>query len=300
MADCRVLVIGGYGFFGRRLVQRLARRGGLHVTVAGRSLDAGRALVHEIGEAAAARLDAVALDAQAPSLSSELRRLRADVVVNASGPFQEQDYRIPRACIAAGAHAIDLADSRAYVAGITALHPSALSAGVLVTSGASSVPALSSAAADHLAQGLAAVHEVDIGISPGNRTERGLATVRGILGYCGKPLPRGTPETEVWTRHFPGRTMRSRLCLAGTRVEERLGAARLAMDLVQCEGGLRMQLVRLHFLGIPCPGWLMPRVVAQETGHEGCLHFRVQASLPLLGVVASYRGHLVLPEEAAA
>ena len=33
----RVLVIGGYGFFGRRLVERLSLQAGLHVIVAGRS-----------------------------------------------------------------------------------------------------------------------------------------------------------------------------------------------------------------------------------------------------------------------
>ena len=38
-------------------------------------------------------------------------------------------------------------------------------------------------------KGLSAVTSIDIGISPGNRTERGLSTVRAILGYCGKPLP---------------------------------------------------------------------------------------------------------------
>ena len=30
-----------------------------------------------------------------------------------------------------------------------------------------------------------------IGISPGNRTDRGRSTVQAILGYCGKPLPGG-------------------------------------------------------------------------------------------------------------
>jgi hypothetical protein len=82
-----------------------------------------------------------------------------------------------------------LADARAYVAGIGGLHTAACAAGVAVISGASSVPALSSAAADRLAVGFSAVHRIDIGISPGNRTDRGLSTVQAILSYCGQPIP---------------------------------------------------------------------------------------------------------------
>ena len=199
MQDCRVLVIGGYGFFGRRLVERLAQHPGLHVLVAGRSIGAARQVVQELQQRAHARLEGVALDAQAASLADDLRRLRPAVVINASGPFQGQDYRVPAACIAAGVHAIDLADSRAYVTNIGSLDQEARAAGVLVTSGASSVPALSAAAVDALAHGLAELRSIDIGISPGNRTERGLATVRAILGDCGKPLPAsGGKPAAAW------------------------------------------------------------------------------------------------------
>lgn len=189
MSTCRVLVIGGYGFFGRRLVQRLARMPGLHVLVAGRSSQAAAALVQELLPGTRATLEAVALDALDTALGARLQQLLPDVLVNASGPFQRHDYRIPRAAIAAGCHSIDLADGRDYVAGIAELDEDALAAGVLVTSGASSVPALSSAAADHLVRGMRTVQAIDIGISPGNRTERGLSTVQAILSYCGQPLP---------------------------------------------------------------------------------------------------------------
>ena len=56
-----------------------------------------------------------------------------------------------------------------------------------------------------------------------------------------------------------------------------------------------MQLVRLRFLGVPCPRWLMPAIVADETAGEGRLHFEIRASLPLVGVVTRYRGHLDVP-----
>lgn len=191
MSNFRVLVIGGYGFFGTRLVTLLSRQPKLHILVAGRSRAQAEALVQALRAGAAAQLEATTLDIAAPSLPEALAALKPDAVVHTAGPFQGQDYHVAAACIAAKAHYIDLADGRAFVAGITALDETAAQAGVLVTSGASSVPALSCAAADSLAATLQQVTRIDIGISPGNRTDRGLSTVAAILGYCGKPLPGG-------------------------------------------------------------------------------------------------------------
>ncbi|MFZ5548419.1 MAG: saccharopine dehydrogenase NADP-binding domain-containing protein [Pseudomonadota bacterium] len=198
----RVLVIGGYGFFGRRVVQRLSRHAGFDIVVAGRSATPGEALVQSLRPTASAKLSHTVLDIHAPGLVDGLRHLGPDAVVHASGPFQGQGYGVARACLAAGAHCIDLADGREFVAGVGRLDAEARAAGLAVVSGASSVPALSGAAADHLASGLAQVDEIDIGISPGNRTERGLSTVQAILGYCGRPRP-GAPGRHGWsgTRH---------------------------------------------------------------------------------------------------
>ncbi|MEJ8855256.1 saccharopine dehydrogenase NADP-binding domain-containing protein [Variovorax robiniae] len=189
MDHYRVLVIGGYGFFGRRLVERLARQERLHVTVAGRSARKAEGLVAALRPKAMARLDSVELDAMADSLPGLLGQLRPGLVIHTSGPFQGQDYRVALACMSAGAHYVDLADGRAFVQGIGALDAGAKASGVLVTSGASSVPSLSSAVVDRLARGLREIKFIDIGISPGNKTERGLSTVAGILSYCGKALP---------------------------------------------------------------------------------------------------------------
>jgi hypothetical protein len=119
------------------------------------------------------------------------------VVIHLAGPFPSRDYTVAERCIAQGAHYIDLADSTTFVTGITALNDAARAAGVFVLSGASSVPALSAAVVDALVAGCASVSRIDIGISPGNRTERGLATVRAILGYCGQPLP-GAGDEVGW------------------------------------------------------------------------------------------------------
>ena len=107
------------------------------------------------------------------------------------------------------------------------------------------------------------------------------------------------PDAETWTRHFPARTMRSRMRLVDGQVVERMGAARLVFALDEVDGGVRMRLQSLHFLGIPCPAWLRPRLVAEETGAGDQLCFRIEAAVPGLGRVVGYRGHLVVPDETA-
>jgi hypothetical protein len=107
------------------------------------------------------------------------------------------------------------------------------------------------------------------------------------------------PAAERWTRQFPSRTMRSHFRRVGPCIEERLGPVRLRFELLATEGTLRMKLVRLHAFTLPCPRCLMPRILADESGEGDRLHFHVQAALPLIGQVAAYRGHLMLPPEPA-
>ena len=193
-----VLIIGGYGFFGRRLAARLAVSDVLSIVIAGRNPDKAQALAAALRIGAGALITTMRLDIDTMDIAKAIRAGGIDIVVHTAGPFQGQDYRVARACIEARAHYVDLADGRAFVQGVVALDEAARSSSVLVTSGASSVPSLSSAAVDMLASEFASIESIDIGISPGNRTERGLATVRGILGYCGVPFSAvrsGRPTT---------------------------------------------------------------------------------------------------------
>lgn len=108
---------------------------------------------------------------------------------------------------------------------------------------------------------------------------------------------QASPRAETWTRIFPAQVMRSTMGARGAYLVEKLGPARLYFELQAVDGRFRMQLQRLVFLGIPCPGWLAPRIMAEEAGGGDRLHFLIEASVPLIGVVASYRGYLILPKE---
>ena len=142
-------------------------------------------------------------------------------------------------------------------------------------------------------------------------TDPPASTVGRLLAWClGSPRQSASgairfeldaaPEVETWTRHFPARTMRSSLRLVDGRVVERMGPARLVFALDAIDGGLRMRLQAMRFLGIPCPAWLRPRIVAEETGDGSRLHFRIEAAVPGLGRVVGYRGHLAVPDETPA
>jgi hypothetical protein len=101
---------------------------------------------------------------------------------------------------------------------------------------------------------------------------------------------------EVWIRHFPSQTMMSRMRLRNGELTESLGLARLHFDIREADGRLVMSLKRLRFLGIPCPRWALPSIVAEEAGRDGRLYFNVRAALPLVGQVAGYSGYLIIDD----
>lgn len=178
----RALIIGGYGNFGSFITRRLAHEGNIQVIIAGRSLDKAQVLADEVGG------KAVQLDIN-EGFSDTLAAIKPDIVIHTSGPFQDQGYGVAKACITQGCHYIDLADGREFVVGIKALDAQAKEKGVLVISGASSVPCLTSALVDHYAHEFETLESLDYGITTAQKTARGLATTAAILSYTGKAFP---------------------------------------------------------------------------------------------------------------
>lgn len=183
-----VLVLGGYGNFGRKIVENLCEMEMLTVVICGRSITKANQLVNDLQSRAKATLKAVAIDIFSDMFLDKLKEISPDLVIHTSGPFQEQDYAVPKACIEAGAHYIDLADDRRFVCDIAELDSLAKAQGVLVITGASSVPGLSSAVIDHYQDQFGSIDSIDLSIAPGNKAERGLATVYSILSYTGQTL----------------------------------------------------------------------------------------------------------------
>lgn len=179
-----VAVLGGYGVFGRRIAASLARHPELELIIAGRDSNAAAILSRQWPQARP-----LGMDVTDPRDVTRLFTERPAVVIDAIGPFQSRDHRIARRCIEAGIHYVDIADARERVATIGELDAEARAAGVFVISGASTVPALSTAIVDELVPDHGSVKEIHVGITPGHRAPRGIATVRAVLSYCGRPIP---------------------------------------------------------------------------------------------------------------
>lgn len=176
----RVVVLGGLGNFGSRICRRLSREPGIQVITTGR-----RARERDAASGAYETIDL-----NAPDFKLALRALRPDLVIHCVGPYQGQDYRVVSAALECGAHYIDLADGREFVSRFAVQnHAAALRAGRAAITGASTLPALSSAVVDHLLSRFVHVEEIHIAIAPGQNAPRGTATIGGVLGYAGRGFP---------------------------------------------------------------------------------------------------------------
>jgi hypothetical protein len=201
----KVLIIGGYGVFGGRIVQLLEDEPQLRLFVGGRSLARADDFVRSRGTTAA-RLTPLAFDRTGDG-AAQLAAIRPDIVVDASGPFQaygDDRYRIVEACVSRGVHYLDLADGSDFVAGIGAFDDRAKTAGLYVLSGVSSFPVLTAAAVRRLSAEMTTVKSICGGIAPSPYAGVGENVIRAIAGYAGRPIRRkragafgtGYPLTE--------------------------------------------------------------------------------------------------------
>lgn len=210
----RVLILGGYGTFGGRLARLLAHEPRLTLLIAGRSQAKAGAFCRALGGTA----ETVPLAFDRDGDLAQIAAAAADIVVDATGPFQaygEAPYRVVEACIAAGADYCDLADGADFVEGIGRFDDAAKARGVAVLSGVSSFPVLTAAVVRHLARGLDRVESIEGGIAPSPYAGVGLNVIRAIASYAGQEVRltrdgapatgRALVETRRWTIAPPGR-----------------------------------------------------------------------------------------------
>ncbi len=265
-----ILILGGYGNFGKRISESLAKNANICLLIAGRSLEKANQLCEKLRpENYSAELKPVALDIFGDDFPQQLKTLSPFLVIHTSGPFQGQDYRVPQACIDAGAHYIDLADDRRFVCDIAKLDEQAKAKNLLVISGASSVPGLSSTVIDHYTKEFSRIDSIDIAIAPGNRAERGEATVRAILSYTGHAI--NNFEDSEWINKYGwmsprkidfGNTVGKRL-LANVDVPDlELFPARYApVKTVNFQAGLELPFLHWTMVGM---AWLAKKRIVKN------------------------------------
>jgi saccharopine dehydrogenase-like NADP-dependent oxidoreductase len=211
-----VMVLGGYGNFGARISRALGDDDRIQLLVAGRNAQQAAAFA----AALPGRAKGVVVDMHSASFAQALQNHGVGLLIHTAGPFQGQDYAVARACAEAGVHYIDLADGRRFVCDFPrALNAAFVDAGRVAISGASTVPALSSAVVDSLCAGWQRLDTLDICIAPAQTAPRGVATLRAVLSYCGGPVQvwnGGQWQTDIgWAK--PKR-------VAFQRLRPRLGA----------------------------------------------------------------------------
>ena len=184
-----IVLIGGAGVFGGRLAEGLMRDGVRDLMIGGRSEERLMREARRLG------CDWVRIDIAADDLNERLGDIAPFAVIDAAGPFQAYDrerrYALAHACLAVGAHYVDLSDDAVFTAGIRELDDAARAKGLAVLSGVSSVPALSAAAVRTLSRDLVRIDLIDSMILPGNRAPRGRSVMAAILAQAGQALPGG-------------------------------------------------------------------------------------------------------------
>lgn len=275
----RVLIIGGYGNFGSYIARSLKSDTDIRLLIGGRSLAKARTFAASLDAFHSAESHSFDID---EDLAAAFARIAPDIVVHTAGPFQKQDHRVARACLAQGCHYLDLADARDFVTTIDRLDAKARAKDVLVVSGASTVPCLTAAVIDAYVPAFARLDAVDYGISTAQRANPGLATASAILSYVGKPMTmlRGgkmkivygwedthaerypelgwrlfgnceIPDLTLFPKRYP--TLRSMRFAAGHELKllhmgTRMLGALVRLGLVRCLDNKAAGLQRLAFL----------------------------------------------------
>lgn len=185
--DNKVLILGATGNFGRKIAKGLVKKN-VAIIISGRHEEPLLALKKQLSKVAADTcIDILCFDFK-KRLSQELLRLRPPLVINASGPFQTADFTTAINCILLGINYIDLADAREYVNDFSILDEQANKRNCIAITGASTLPCLSSAVLDYYKDEFKIIDSLVYGITLGQKTERGLATFKGILSYVGRRL----------------------------------------------------------------------------------------------------------------
>ncbi len=209
----RILILGGYGVFGGRLVELLSDLSDLEILVSGRDGNKAEAFCKSVR--ASAKLAPVELDRLDVELA--LKTMRPEILIDASGPFQDygdDPYAVVKACIANKVHYLDFADAADFVFGISQFNEDAIAADVAILSGVSSFPVLTAAVLRELNKEMT-VHSVVSGIAPSPYAGIGLNVMRAVTGYAGGPVKltrhgaphvaKGLTESIRYTIAPPGR-----------------------------------------------------------------------------------------------
>jgi len=184
-----VIVIGGYGVFGKHVCRELAKKG-LRLTVAGRNSAAAKQFAQELGPkhigCGLDVRDEVACDAA----------IRNHVVtVLCAGPFHQFGPVVLKACLNQRSHYVDICDNRQYAGVVQSYEEDFRDRGLSAIYGCSSFPSISGAAACLALRRLEdQPTHARTTLFIGNRNPKGQGAVSSAMSLLGKHIttPSGT------------------------------------------------------------------------------------------------------------
>ncbi len=118
------------------------------------------------------------------------------VAINCAGPFDQLDVSLPRACLDAGCHYVDIGDDRGYLAKARGLHDAFAEKKLTAACGCSSLPGISGALALLLREALPRPpRQARVVLFIGNRNPKGQAAVRSAARVIGRSV--AAPQGEL-------------------------------------------------------------------------------------------------------
>ncbi|KIC13807.1 DUF4166 domain-containing protein [Leisingera sp. ANG-Vp] len=139
--------------------------------------------------------------------------------------------------------------------------------------------------------------------------EGGSRWARLLAGLAGFPPPmaqtrfrleiRAHDKGHIWQRSFGKYRTRSHLRFDARRgrAVERFGPIELELAVRLQQGALLVSVEEARLFGLPLPRALCPQSTSAEfETPEGHLGFDISASLPRIGLLVRYHGHVVLPD----
>ncbi|MEX0304564.1 MAG: DUF4166 domain-containing protein [Leisingera sp.] len=140
-------------------------------------------------------------------------------------------------------------------------------------------------------------------VEGGGRWARLLAALAGFPPQMGETRfrldVRRHGQGHIWQRSFGRHQTRSYLRFDPRkgRAVERFGPVELELSASLQQEALLVSVERVRLFGVPLPQILCPQSASVEfETPEGHLGFDISASLPRIGLLVRYQGHVVLPD----
>ncbi len=236
-----VLVLGGYGRCGSRLVTLLSSDPAINCIAAGRNPPANLQ-----------NKNVIALDANDRSSLKSTLANNIDFVVNVCGDLEKNGGAIAQTCMESGIHYVDMGAGQEYANDFLKLNRQAAKNKVCLVTNAGASPVLSTILADHLAKEFERITHIHAAYSPGNRSVGARGSLYDLLKNIGKKIrikERGRwQDNHSWSRaekiNFP-KPVGSRRLFLYEAIELETFPARYGANTVTFSTGFELSLFNL-------------------------------------------------------